>query len=108
MRNLSHLLLTIEAIVLVFLTVLAGILLLGGSVSVWESAWADQQYFDVLAWTFILLSLLAAWWLLLAYFYRGHSGARRVPVAVWVFAGLVALLALAEAAFTGAPNPAIL
>jgi len=108
MRRLSHVLLTLEAIFLVFLTVLAGVFLLGGSFSVWVTAWNDQRYFDALAWTAILLSLVSAWWLLLAYFYAGHWGARRVPAAVWVFAGLIALLALSDAVLTGAPSPAIL
>lgn len=108
MRRLSHVLLTIEAIFLVFLTFLAGVFLLGGSFTVWAAALTGQHFVDALAWTAVLLSLLAAWWLLLAYFYGGHSGARRVPAAVWVFAGLIALLALSDAVITGAPSPATL
>jgi hypothetical protein len=109
LRRVSHFLLTLEAIVLVFLTVIAGVFLLGGSGRVWMSAWTDQRYFDALMWMGIFLSLVAAWWLLLAYFYRGHRGARRVPAAVWIFAGLIALVALWEAALSGeGPGPAIL
>ena len=107
-RRISHLLLTLEAIVLVFLTVLAGVFLLGGSTRVWTAVWAEQQYSDALLWTVVLFSLVAAWWLLLAYFYRGHSGARRAPAIVWVYAGLVALLALLDAAFNEGPGPAIM
>ena len=107
MRSVSHVLLTLEAIVLVFLTVIAGSVLLGGSGLVWVSAWKDQRYFDALMWTIMFLSLVAAWWLLLAYFYQGHRGARRVPAAIWVFAGIIALLALWDAVVSG-PSPAIL
>ena len=108
MRRLSHVLLTIEAILPAFLTFRAGVFLLGGSFTVWAAAWTGQQYVDALAWSAILLSLVAAWWLLLAYFYGGHSGARRVPAAVRLFAGLIALLALSDAVITGAPSPATL
>ena len=107
MRSVSHILLTLEAIVLVFLTVLAALVLVGGSGLVWMSAWNDHQYLDALMWTIMFLSLVAAWWLLLAYFYQGHRGARRVPAAIWVFAGIIALLALWGAAVSG-PSPAIL
>ena len=94
MRRISHILLTLEAIVLLFLTVIACVILLGSSTLVWASAWNDRHSNDVLVWTGALFSLVAAWWLLLAYIYLGHSGARRVPVIIWVYAGLVALLAL--------------
>jgi hypothetical protein len=109
MRRLSHFLLTVEAIALVFLTVIACIFLLGGSTDVWATAWAGRGYSDALTWTAMLLSLVAAWWLLLAYFYQGHRGARQVPAAVWVFAGLITLLALFEAVASGTgSSPAIL
>ena len=108
MRRLSHILLTLEAIVLLFLTVIACVFLLGGSTLVWASAWNDGRFTDMLVWTGALFSLLAAWWLLLAYFYLGHSGARKVPVLVWVYAGLVALLALWDGASSGAPHPAVM
>jgi hypothetical protein len=101
MRRLSHLLLTLEAIALVVLTVIAGAFLLAGSGSVWMSALTGEGYVDALVWTIALLSLAAAWWLLLAYFYGGHKAAQRVPVVIWVFAGLVALLALSEPALSG-------
>src|SRR3982751_6839470 len=86
-RRISHLLLMLEAIFLVFLTVIAGVFLLGGSSRVWTTAWTHRQYSDALAWTAVLFGLVAAWWLLLAYFYQGHSGARRAPALVWVYAG---------------------
>ena len=109
MRRLSHLLLTLEAIALVFLTVVASAFLLGGSGGVWMSALTGWGYFDALIWTIVLLSVVAAWWLLLAYFYGGHRGARGVPVFIWVFGGLIALLALLEAALSGeGSGPAIL
>ena len=109
MRRFSHILLTLEAIALVFLSVLAGVFLLGGSDGVWMAALTGQRYFDALMWSAVFLSLVAAWWLLLAYFYRGHRGARRVHAAVWVFAGFVALLAVWEATLSGeGPGPAIL
>jgi hypothetical protein len=107
LRSVSHVLLTLEAIVLVFLTVIAGLVLLGGSGIVWMSVWNDQRYSDAFMWVIMLLSLVAAWWLLLAYFYLGHKGARRVPAAIWVFAGIIALLALWDAVVSG-PGPAIL
>src|SRR3982750_489097 len=108
MRRISHILLTLEAIFLVILTVFAGVLLLGGSTVAWTSAWAGRQYSDALVWTSAFFSLVAVWWILLAYFYRGHSGARGVPVFVWAFAGLVALLALWDTASSGAPSPAVM
>jgi hypothetical protein len=109
MRRLSHFLLTVEAIALVFLTVIACAFLLGGSTYVWTRAWVGHGYVDALTWTAILLALVAAWWLLLAYFYQGHRGAQQVPAAVWIFAGVVALLALWEATMSGTgPGPAIL
>jgi hypothetical protein len=101
MRRVSHLLLTLEAIALVVLTVIAGAFLLAGSGSVWMSALTGEGYVDALVWTIALLSLAAAWWLLLAYFYGGHKAAQGVPVVIWVFAGLVALLALSEPALSG-------
>ena len=107
MRSVSHVLLTLEAIILVFLTAIAGLVLIGGSGLVWMSAWNDRQFFDALMWIVMLLSLVADWWLLLAYFYQGHRGARRVPAAIWVFAGIIALLTLWDAAVSG-PSPAIL
>lgn len=109
MRRFSHILLTLEAIALVLLTVLACVFLLGGSVHVWATALAGRGYVDALTWSAMLLSLSAAWWLLLAYFYRGHRGARQVPVAVWTFAGLIASVTLWDAAASGTgPSPAIL
>lgn len=109
MRRVSHILLTLQAIALVFLTVIAAAFWIGGAGSVWKSVWTGQGYLDALVWTVVFLSLAAAWWLLLAYFYRGHKGARSVPAIVWVFAGLVALLALWEATLSGlGPGPAIL
>jgi hypothetical protein len=62
MRRLSHFLLTMEAIALIFLTVIASAFLLGGSAHVWTTAWAGQGYVDALTWTAMLLSLVAAWW----------------------------------------------
>src|ERR1044072_2056967 len=108
MRRISHILLTLEAIFLVFLTVIAGVFLLDGSTLAWTTAWNDRYYTDVLVWTGVLFSLVAVWWLLLAYFYRGHSGARRVPGVVWAYAGLVALLALWDAASSETPRPAVM
>jgi hypothetical protein len=109
MRRFSHFLLTLEAIALVFLTAIAGVFLLGGSADVWTTAWVGRGYSDALTWSAMLLSLSAAWWLLIAYFYRGHRGARQVPVAVWAFAGLIAAFALWDAAASGSgPGPAIL
>jgi hypothetical protein len=109
MRRVSHLLLILEAIALVVLTVVAGAFLLGGSGSVWMSALSGEGYIDAAIWTIVLLSLVAAWWLLLAYFYGGHRAAQGVPGVIWVFAGLVALLALSEAALSDeGSGPAIL
>jgi hypothetical protein len=108
MRRISHILLTFEAILLAFLTVIASAFMLGGSTVVWTTAWNDRHYTDVLLWTGVLFSLVAAWWLLLAYFYRGHAGARRVPGVVWAYSGLVALLALWDAASSEVPSPAIM
>ena len=109
MRRLSHLLLTVEAIALLLLTVIACVFLLGGTVHVWTRAWTGRGYADALAWTAMLLSLTAAWWLLLAYFYRGHRGAQQVPATVWALAGVAALLSLWEAASSDTgPGPAIL
>src|SRR5688500_11478468 len=109
MRRLSHFLLTMEAIALIFLTVIASPFLLGGSAHVWTTAWAGQGYVDALTWSAMLLSLMAAWWLWLAYFYQRHRGSRQVPPAVWLFAGLVALLALWEATVSGTGScPAVL
>src|SRR5688572_22073277 len=109
MRRVSHILLTLESIALVFLTALASVFLLGGSGSVWMSVWTGQGYVDALVWTAVLASLVAAWWLLLAYFYLGHRGARSVPAVVWVYAGVIAALALCDAALSSeGPGPAIL
>src|SRR5690349_13808007 len=108
MRRISHILLMLEAIFLVFLTVIAGAMLLGGSTLVWTAAWTERHYIDALVWTGALLGLVAAWWLLLAYFYRGHSGAQGVPTVVWAYAGLMALLALWGVASKEAPSPAIM
>jgi hypothetical protein len=107
-RTLSHLLLTVEAVLLVVLTVFAGVFLLGGIPLVWKELVSGSSYLSPLAWFAFLLSLVAAWWLLLAYFYRGHRGARRVPTVVWAYAGIVALLALCEPFISEGPGPAIL
>ena len=96
MRRLSFVLLTIEAIALVFPTFLGAVLLVGTSSLAWKGVWGGSEIFDALMWVALLLSLVAVWWLLLAYFYTGPQGARRVPSPIWVFAGLVALLASLE------------
>jgi len=61
--------------------------------------------YGALIWVALLLSLVAAWWLLLAYFYKGPKGASQVPVPVWIFAGVVALLASLEFAVGGDDSP---
>jgi hypothetical protein len=108
-RSLSHFLLLLEAIALLLLTVFGGVFLLGGAASVWEAAWNGQGHSDALTWIAILGALVAAWWLLLAYFYRGHRGARRVPIVVWIYAAIAGLVAIWEAAASPLlPGPAIL
>jgi hypothetical protein len=91
-RRLSHVLLTIEAIILVFPTFLAAMVLFAGSFSVWADLWTHGRIFDAFAWTVMFLSLVAAWWLLLTYFYGGQQAARDVPAAVWIFAALISIL----------------
>lgn len=105
MRRVSHVLLTIEAIVLVFPTFLCGVFLFGATGLVWAGVWTDSKIVDALVWSGVLLSLVAAWWLLLAYFYSGPQGARRAPAIVWLFAALVALLSLLAAALGGDHSP---
>src|SRR4051812_14651256 len=105
MRRFSFVLLTIEAIALVFPTLLGFMLLIGTSGLAWEGALAGSGIFDALVWIAFLLSLVAAWLLLLAYFYAGPQGARRVPAPVWLFATLVALLASLEFAVGGENSP---
>jgi hypothetical protein len=104
-RRLSFVLLTIEAVVLVFPTLLGVVLLVGTSSLAWKGVWDGSGLFDALIWIALLFSLVAAWWLLLAYFYTGPQGARRVPAPVWVFAGLVALLASLEFSVGGEDSP---
>src|SRR5690348_8495970 len=94
LRTLSHVLLSLEAVALVFLTVLGGVFLLGASGEVWSGSWADWDLVGAMIWISMVLSLVCAWWLLLAYFYCGHQGARRVPAIVWVFTTLIALCAV--------------
>jgi hypothetical protein len=108
MRAVSHVLLTLESIALLFVTAFAAVFLVGGSTRVWTSVWTGQQYSDALVWTALLSGLVAAWWLLLAYFYKGHAGARGAPAVVWVCAGLVALLAICDATFNEGPGFAIM
>ena len=55
MRRISHILLILEAIILVFFTFLGGVLLLGVSGHVWTSTWAEWNFFDALTWTAMLL-----------------------------------------------------
>jgi hypothetical protein len=105
MRRLSHVLLTIEAIALVFPTFLGGVFIVGAGENIWTDLWARGQAGGALWWSIMLLALVAAWWLLLAYFYVGPQGARRVPLVVWLFAALVALLSLLEAAVGGENSP---
>lgn len=105
MRRLSFVLLTIEAILLVFPTLLGAVLLVGTSGLAWKGVLDGSGIPDALIWIALLLSLIAAWWLLLAYFYAGPQGARRVPVSIWVFAGLVALLASLEFTVGGEHSP---
>jgi hypothetical protein len=104
-RRLSFVLLTIEAIALVFPTFLGAVFLVGTSSLAWKGVWDGSGIFDALIWVALFLSLVAAWWLLLAYFYIGSRGARRVPVPIWVFAGLVALLASLEFTVGGENSP---
>jgi hypothetical protein len=93
-RRLSFVLLTVQAVALVFPTLLCGIFLLGGVGSVWTDALNDGNVFDLALWLMVLLALVSAWWLLLAFFYGGHEAARAVPTAVWVFAALISLSAV--------------
>jgi len=93
-RRVSFVLLSIEAIILVFPTFLGAMLLLGAS----GQALSGGNLLDVLAWLGMLMALVSAWWLLLAYFYGGSQAARRVPQAVWLFAALIALFALLDVA----------
>lgn len=92
MRRLSFVLLNIQAIVLVFPTLLGAMFLVGTSGHVWK----DGHIVDPLIWILMLLSLVAAWWLILTYLYAGQQAARRIPVAVWLFSALVLLVALLE------------
>ena len=92
MRRLSFVLLSIQAIALVFPTLLGAMFLVGTSGHVWNNG----QVVDPLIWTLVLLGLVSAWWLILAYLYAGQQAARRVPVAVWLFCALVSLVALLE------------
>ena len=104
-RGLSHVLLTIEAIVLVFPTFVCAVFLVGGIGQVWTALWAQSQIVDALVWSGVLFSLIAAWWLLLAYFYVGPHGARRAPVFVWLYATLVALLSVLAAVVSNENSP---
>jgi hypothetical protein len=104
-RRLSFVLLNIEAIVLVFPTVWGAVFLVGSSGLVWEGVWTGGDILGALVWVALVFSLVAAWWLLLAYFYRGSEGASRVPAPIWIVAGLVALLASFECAVGGEESP---
>lgn len=105
LRQLSFILLTIEAIALVFPTFLGLLFLIGTSGLAWKGLWTGSDVLDALVWLALLCSLVAAWWLLLAYFYIGPRRARRVPAPIWIFAGLVALLASFEFALGGDDSP---
>jgi hypothetical protein len=91
-RHLSYVLLTVEAIILVFPTFLGAMVLYAGAFSVWADLWTQGRVFDAFAWTVMFLSLVAAWWLLLTYFCAGQQAAREVPAAVWIFAALISIL----------------
>lgn len=93
-RRLSFILLRIEAIILVFPSVLGGIVLLATAELMWRGLWTRGEVVEALMWMLMLLGLVAAWWLLLRYFYAGQRAARDAPVAVWIFAALIALLSL--------------
>ena len=105
MRRLSFVLLSIEAIVLVFPTLLGVLFLVGTSGLAWQGAWSGAAISEALIWIVLLFALVAAWWLLLAYFYTGPDGAARVPLPIWIFAGLVAVLASLEVVAGGEGSP---
>jgi hypothetical protein len=93
-RRLSFVLLRIEAILLVFPTVLGGTVLLGTAELMWRGLWNRGEVVEALMWALMLLGMVAEWWLLLRYFYAGQRAAREVPAAIWIFAALIALLSL--------------
>jgi hypothetical protein len=105
MRRLSFVLLTMEAIILVFPTLLCAVFLISGAASVWYDVFTAGQVLGALMWTTMLLSLAAAWWLLLTYFFEGQMATREVPAAVWVFAALIAMLALVGFTFASDVPP---
>jgi len=105
LRQFSFFLLTVETVVLVFPTCLGVVVLLAAGGLVWNALWASSEIFGALVWLALVFSLVAAWWLLLAYFYKGPQGARRVPIAVWAYAALIAILASVEVAFGGENSP---
>lgn len=92
MKQLSAVLLRIEAIILVFPTFLGVMFLIGTS----GLAWGSGKIIDPLMWTLVLLALVAAWWLILTYIYAGQQAAREAPAVIWLFAALVTLLAFLE------------
>jgi hypothetical protein len=94
-RRLSFVLLTIQAIALVFPTFLCAVFLLAGVAPVWSDALLRGEGFGLAVWTAFLFGLASAWWLLLAYFYGGRRAARHAPAVVWIVAALIAMVSVA-------------
>lgn len=92
-RRVSLVLLTLEAILLFFPSAMAAAFLVAWSAPVW-AATAGGHVLDALLWLALILALMAAWWLLLAFLYGGGRGARAVPRIVWLFAAIVALVSV--------------
>jgi hypothetical protein len=98
MRRISKWFLALQALALAYPSFLGLLLVLGGIVPLASGSIRSGDLIDAAIALAILVSLIAAWYVMLVFLIRGHVAARVVPKAVWF--GLTAVAVLAVAGFS--------